>query len=78
MRQPGEISPFTGPGYKNDFNRVGHNGPMDDATRKIVKFVAEFKASKMTPEATHAFNRTLRQRVRVDPELGRIYTDAHG
>jgi predicted RNA-binding protein YlxR (DUF448 family) len=27
---------------------------------------------------TQAFNRTLRQRVRVDPELGRIYTDAHG
>ena len=26
----------------------------------------------------HAFNRTLRQQVRVDPELERIYTDAHG
>jgi 2-methylcitrate dehydratase len=59
VRKSGEISPFTGPGYKNDVNRVGHNGPMDDTTRKIVKFVTEFKASKMTPEATHAFNRTM-------------------
>jgi predicted RNA-binding protein YlxR (DUF448 family) len=25
-----------------------------------------------------AFNRTLRQTVRVDPELARLYTDAHG
>jgi predicted RNA-binding protein YlxR (DUF448 family) len=26
----------------------------------------------------HAFNRILRQRVQVDHELERIYTDAHG
>ncbi len=26
----------------------------------------------------HAFNRTLKQTVRVDPELARLYTDAHG
>jgi uncharacterized protein len=26
----------------------------------------------------HTFNRTLRQKVQVDPELARIYTDAHG
>jgi uncharacterized protein len=25
-----------------------------------------------------AFSRTLRHKVRVDPELARIYTDAHG
>src|SRR5205085_2213353 len=55
MRSPGEISPFTGPGYKNTANRVGGNGPMDDTTRKIVKFVHEFSASTMTPAATHAF-----------------------
>jgi uncharacterized protein len=28
--------------------------------------------------ARRAFNRTLRQTVRVDPELARLYTDAHG
>ena len=26
----------------------------------------------------HAFSRTLRHKVQVDPELERIYTDAHG
>ena len=59
MRSPGEISPFTGPGYKNTAKRLGGNGPMDDTTRKIVRFVHEFSASKMTPAATHAFNRTM-------------------
>jgi uncharacterized protein len=28
--------------------------------------------------ARRAFNRSLRQTVRVDPELVRLYTDAHG
>ena len=28
--------------------------------------------------ARRAFDRTLRKRVRVDPELARIYTDANG
>src|SRR5437016_4116924 len=32
---------------------------MDDTTRKIVRFVHEFSASKMTPAATHACNRTM-------------------
>jgi 2-methylcitrate dehydratase len=59
MRSPGEISPFTGPGHQNTANRLGGNGPMDDTTRKVVKFVHEFSASKMTPAATHAFNRTM-------------------
>ncbi len=59
MRSPGEIAPFTGPGYKNNFNRLGNNGPMDDTTRKIVKFVSGFKESDMTPAATAQFNRTM-------------------
>jgi 2-methylcitrate dehydratase len=59
MRAPGEISPFTGPGYKNTADRLGGNGPMDDTTRKIVKFVHEFNASKMTPAAMKGFNRTM-------------------
>ena len=59
MRSAGEISPFTGPGYKNTANRLGGNGPMDDTTRKVVKFVHEFSAAKMTPAGTHAFNRTM-------------------
>lgn len=59
MRKPGEIAPFTGPGYKYDANRLGNNGPMDDTTRKIVKFVAEFNESKMSPAAVHRFNQTM-------------------
>ena len=30
MRGPGEIAPFTGPGYENNSNRLGNNGPVDD------------------------------------------------
>ena len=37
---PGEWRPHTGPAIKNDANRLGGNGPMDDTTRKIVKYVA--------------------------------------
>jgi len=59
MRAPGEISPFTGPGYKNDFGRLSGNGPMDDTTRQIVKWVHDFKDSDVTAAAAHACNRTM-------------------
>ena len=59
MRLPGEISPFTGPGYKYTANRLGNNGAMDDTTAKIVKFVHDFKPSDVTPAAKHQFDRTM-------------------
>jgi 2-methylcitrate dehydratase len=59
MRAPGEIAPFTGPGYVNNFNRLAGNGPMDDTTAKIVKFVHEFKASDVTTAAKAQFDRTM-------------------
>ena len=59
MRKPGEIAPFTGPGYKNTANRLAGNGPMDDTSRKIVEFVRSYDASKMSPATVHAFNRTM-------------------
>src|SRR5262249_28623427 len=59
MRAPGEIAPFTGPGYVNNFNRRGDNGPMDDTTAKIVKFAHEYDESKVTPSAEQWFNRTM-------------------
>ena len=59
MRSPGEIAPFTGPGYKNNFNRLGQNGPMDDTTQKIVKFVHDFKESDVTPAVKKQFDRTM-------------------
>jgi 2-methylcitrate dehydratase len=58
-RPAGELRPHTGPGYKNDYHRLGENGPMDDTTRKIVKYVGEFKESDMTPPVIEAFNRTM-------------------
>ena len=57
LARPG---PHTGPGgYKYTANRVGNNGPMDDTTRKIVKFVAEFDESKLTEPVVRAINRTM-------------------
>jgi 2-methylcitrate dehydratase len=35
----------TGTGYKNDANRSSGNGPMDDTTRQIVKWVSSFSES---------------------------------
>jgi 2-methylcitrate dehydratase len=58
-RPAGELRPHTGPGYKNDYNRLGGNGPMDDTTRKIVKFVREFSEANLTPAVTAAVNRTM-------------------
>jgi 2-methylcitrate dehydratase len=54
-----ELRPRTGPGYKNHYNRLGNNGPMDDATRTIVKFVREYNASSMTPATIAMTNRTM-------------------
>ena len=59
MRAPGEMPAFTGPGYKYTFDRLGNNGPMDDTSAKIVKFVHDFKATDVTPAAKHQFDRTM-------------------
>jgi 2-methylcitrate dehydratase len=56
---PGEWRPHTGAGYKNEANRLGGNGPMDDTTRKIVQYVHGFKESDMTPPVVKAVNRTM-------------------
>src|SRR3989442_2485158 len=45
----GELPPHTGPRYKNDYNPLGGNGPMDDATPAIVKLVHGDHASDLTP-----------------------------
>jgi 2-methylcitrate dehydratase len=59
MPNPDDPRPHTGPGYKNDYNRLAGNGPMDDTTRKIVTFVHDFKESDITPSALKAVNRTM-------------------
>src|SRR5206468_6433804 len=45
--------------YRNDYGRLGGNGPMDDTTRKIVTFVREFSASNLTPGVIAAVDRTM-------------------
>src|SRR5215471_15804769 len=45
---PDEWRPHTGPGYKYTANRLGGNGPMDETTQTIVKFVSQYSESSMT------------------------------
>ena len=58
-RPAGELRPHTGPGYTNDYDRLDGNGPMDDTTRTIVKFVHGYKASDMSPTTLKMANRTM-------------------
>lgn len=58
-RPAGELRPHTGAGYRNDYGRLGGNGPMDDTTRKIVSFVREFSPDRLTPSAIASVNRTM-------------------
>ena len=51
--------PHTGAGYKSTAHRVGGNGPLDDVTRKIVKYVREFDDSKLTESVVKATNRMM-------------------
>jgi 2-methylcitrate dehydratase len=57
--RPAGPRPHTGPGYKYTANRLGHNGSMDDTTRKIVTYVREFDESKLTDPVIKAVNRTM-------------------
>jgi 2-methylcitrate dehydratase len=56
---PNEWRPHTGPGYTYTANRLGANGPMDETTEKIVKFVRSYNASGITPAVEKAVNRTM-------------------
>ncbi len=40
----------SGPGYKNDANRLSGNGPMDDTSRMLVDFALGFKESQLTDD----------------------------
>lgn len=59
LRKPGELRPHTAAGYRNTAKRLGGNGPMDDTTRKIVRFVTEFNESTLTEPVVRAVNRTM-------------------
>ncbi|MGH9140008.1 MAG: MmgE/PrpD family protein, partial [Vicinamibacterales bacterium] len=56
---PDEWRPHTGPGYHYEANRLGSNGPMDETTEKIVKYVHAFSEQDLTPSVVTAVNRTM-------------------
>jgi 2-methylcitrate dehydratase len=58
-RPPGEPRPHSGPYYKNDYNRLGNNGPMDDTTRQIVSWVHSFSEADLSEPLVRALNRTM-------------------
>jgi hypothetical protein len=46
-------------GYKTPLGRLGSNGPMDESSRRIVRFVTEFDENRLTEPVVTAFNRTM-------------------
>ena len=46
-------------GYVYTANRLGHNGPMDDTSRKIARFVRQFSEADLKPPTVKALNRTM-------------------
>lgn len=59
MPDPSTPRMHVGPGYRNTANRLHGNGPMDDTTRQIVKFVTDFNESRLTEPVVNAINRTM-------------------
>ena len=55
----GRLRLRVGSGYRYTANRFGANGPMDDTSRKVVKFVHEYNASNMSEATVKAVNRTM-------------------
>jgi 2-methylcitrate dehydratase len=49
----------TGPGWKNTANRAFGNGPMDETTRTIVRYVSSFSQAQLTPSLIDAVNITM-------------------
>lgn len=58
-RPDGELRPHTGPGYVGSTDRLGANGPMDDATRAIVSFVHGYRPADMSATTLAMVNRTM-------------------
>ena len=54
--RPGAI---TRTGWKNDAHRASGNGPIDNTTSQIVKYVASFSESDLTPALVGAIGDTL-------------------
>ena len=46
-------------GYVYNADRAHNNGPMDDTTRKIVKYVAGFSETQLTPSVVEVLNKLM-------------------
>jgi 2-methylcitrate dehydratase len=57
--RPGDALAHTEAGWVNDANRASGNGPMDETTRQIVRYVSSFNESMLTDAAIHTVNRTM-------------------
>ena len=49
----------SGPGYKNDANRLLGNGPMDDTSRKLIDYTLKFSEKNLTPNLIPGINLTV-------------------
>ena len=56
---PQPVPVRTRAGYVYTANRESHNGPMDDTSRQIVKFVNEFSESKLTAPDIDVLNKIM-------------------
>ena len=51
--------PQSGPGWKNEAHRASGNGPMDDESRQLVKYVSSFSESDLTNPLVDAVGSTM-------------------
>ena len=49
----------SGPGYKNDANRLSGNGPMDNTSRQLVEYTTGFSEANLTPNFLPGINTTM-------------------
>ena len=51
--------PETGTGWKNDSHRAAGNGPMDEPSRQLVRYVSSFSESDLTDSLVDAVGTTM-------------------
>jgi 2-methylcitrate dehydratase len=75
--RPADVKTETREGWINDANRASGNGPIDDTTRQVIDYVAEFSESQITDSLADAVGYTLLDSMAAliagfDSEPGRI------
>jgi 2-methylcitrate dehydratase len=77
--RPAGVRSVTGAGYRNDANRVGGNGPMDDTSRTLVEFTHSFSEAHLTQPVLAGSSKTMIDTIVAlvagfDSDVGRICT----